>query len=101
MHAGQVDKSGAPYWLHCKRVADRLRQRWPDALAHELEATLLHDTIEDTGTTAANLQAAGVSPAAITIIELVTKDSPHVPAGLAYLDWIRTIAAPAMPAPSG
>ncbi len=93
LHAGQVDKSGAPYWTHCQRVAARLRQHWPDAPAHELEAALLHDAVEDTDATAVDLQAAGVSPEAVTIIKLVTKDGPHAPPGLAYLDWIKAIAA--------
>ena len=52
-HTGQVDKGGAPYILHPIRVM----------LACEGEkekiVALLHDTLEDTALTAADLRRAG------------------------------------------
>ena len=54
-HTGQVDKGGAPYILHPIRVM----------LACEGEkekiVALLHDTLEDTALTAADLRRAGFS----------------------------------------
>ncbi len=61
--------------------------------AHELEAALLHDTMEDTSAMAVDLQAVGVNPEAITTVEWVTKNGPHVPPGMPYLRWIWGIGA--------
>lgn len=51
-HAGQIDKSGAPYIAHVVRVAARL-----DAPEDQIVA-LLHDTVEDCDTELADIQAA-------------------------------------------
>ncbi len=88
LHAGQVDKLGEPYVGHLARVVAILRRRWPDASAAEVEAAWLHDAIEDTGANAADLLAAGISPAAVAIVERLTR-----PPGSDYLDWIRDLAA--------
>lgn len=53
-HAGQVDKAGAPYAAHPARVAAAVAG---DPLAEA--AAWLHDVIEDTGTTLADLRAEG------------------------------------------
>jgi hypothetical protein len=50
-HEGQTDKAGRPYIEHPRRVARRLDT--PEALA----AAFLHDVLEDTEHTAADLAA--------------------------------------------
>ena len=52
VHAGQVDKGGEPYAEHPTRVALRL-VRWPLAAV----AGALHDVVEDTGVTVAEVEA--------------------------------------------
>lgn len=87
MHAGQVDKAGEPYTGHLERVVTNLQRRWPDATDDEIAAAWLHDALEDTVATPADLRATSVSERTIAIVGLVTK-----PAGVAYLDWIRWLA---------
>lgn len=90
LHHGQVDKAGAPYWMHLERVAHRLIERFPDATKAQLQAALLHDAIEDAGVTADDLRSAGIEEEAIAAIQLVSRNLN--PDGT-YLDWIRWIAA--------
>jgi GTP pyrophosphokinase/guanosine-3',5'-bis(diphosphate) 3'-pyrophosphohydrolase len=53
MHEGQARRSGEPYWTHPVAVACLLtEQRLDDAT---IVTALLHDTLEDTGTTRAEL----------------------------------------------
>ena len=54
-HAGQVRKSGAPFFTHCVAVASLLADMNMDAEA--IAAALLHDTIEDTDVTYEELKA--------------------------------------------
>lgn len=90
LHHGQVDKAGAPYWLHLERVARRLAERFPDATKAQLQAALLHDAIEDAGATADDLRDAGIEEEAIAAIRLVSRNLD--PDGT-YLEWIGRIAA--------
>ncbi|CAO3404409.1 HD domain-containing protein [Azospirillum sp. 11R-A] len=90
LHHGQVDKAGAPYWLHLERVARRLIERFPDATKAQLQAALLHDAIEDAGATADDLRDAGIEEEAIAAIRLVSRNLD--PDGT-YLEWIGRIAA--------
>lgn len=90
LHNGQVDKGGAPYWMHVERVARRLVERFPDATKAQVQAALLHDAIEDAGVTAVDLRTAGIDEEAISAIQLVSRNLD--PAGT-YLDWIERIAA--------
>jgi (p)ppGpp synthase/HD superfamily hydrolase len=71
LHGGQVDKSGRPYIGHLIRVVAHLRRLFPDAGSSELEAAWLHDALEDTAATKASLLSAGVSAAAVAIIQEV------------------------------
>lgn len=66
-HRGQTDQSGADYIGHPARVAARLR----DPL--QVAAAWLHDTIEDCGISGADLLAAGIDPAVVTAVELLTR----------------------------
>jgi len=88
LHAGQVDKVGHPYIAHLERVVHHLKSRWPDATSDEIAAAWLHDSLEDTTATRESLLEAGVSPAAVGIIETVTR-----PENKEYLAWIADIAA--------
>jgi (p)ppGpp synthase/HD superfamily hydrolase len=66
-HAGQVDKAGQPYILHPLRVMFRVqgdRQRI---------AAVLHDVVEDTPVTLADLEVEGFSPEVLAAIEALTK----------------------------
>jgi guanosine-3',5'-bis(diphosphate) 3'-pyrophosphohydrolase len=69
-HAGQVRKSGDPYITHCFGVAEILAelQVGPKTIC----AGLLHDTIEDTGTTKEEIQDAFGEEVA-TLVEALTK----------------------------
>ncbi len=53
LHAGQVRESGEPYMIHPLAVADILADRRIDLVG--LQAGLLHDVVEDTETTIADL----------------------------------------------
>ena len=68
-HAGQVDKAGQPYIGHIARVADRVSHLEPEVVA----AAWLHDIVEDTTVTEADLAAAGIPPAVIEAVVLLTK----------------------------
>lgn len=66
-HAGQMDKGGQPYILHPLRVML--------SVAGTLEqiAAVLHDVVEDTAITFADLQAEGFDPEIIAAIRALTK----------------------------
>ena len=69
-HAGQVDKGGQPYILHPLRVMLQLQQ--PD----QQIVAVLHDILEDTNTTAQDLQNLGFQTHIIQAIQALTK-LPH------------------------
>jgi (p)ppGpp synthase/HD superfamily hydrolase len=66
-HAGQTDKAGAPYIGHPRRVAARLAAPTEQAVA------LLHDVLEDTGTTTADLRAAGFPEVVVEAVDRLTR----------------------------
>lgn len=84
-HAGQTDKGGQPYWQHPVAVMRRLG---PSASETEKLTALLHDVIEDTHTSADDLRRLGFAEEVIAAVGLLTR-----PKAIAYLDWIRSIAA--------
>ena len=65
-HAGQVDKAGAPYIDHPRRVAARLDTDDGRAVAW------LHDVIEDTIVTANDLRRAGLPDRVLAAVEALT-----------------------------
>lgn len=68
-HAGQFDKGGAPYILHCMQVMNNLGTD-----DEELQCIALgHDIIEDTKTTYHDLEDAGFTPRIIEGIRAMTK----------------------------
>lgn len=91
-HAGQTDKGGAPYTGHLGRVAARARAHAERLGFSDETATLcaqvgwLHDTVEDTDTTAGDLRAAGFSDAVGPVLALSRPEGPP------YLAWIQAIA---------
>ncbi|AHL33261.1 GTP pyrophosphokinase [Pseudomonas brassicacearum] len=66
-HEGQTDKGGAPYILHPLNVMLRLAHR------EERIVAVLHDVIEDTCVTVADLREEGFSEAILVAIESLTK----------------------------
>lgn len=66
-HAGQTDKAGAPYILHPLRMMLTLST---DA---ERITAVLHDVIEDTPWTLADLRAEGFREEVLAALESVTK----------------------------
>jgi (p)ppGpp synthase/HD superfamily hydrolase len=84
-HAGQVDKAGVAYWRHPVSVMNRLG---PEAPEDAKLVALLHDVIEDTRYTAADLRSMGYNDRVVNAVLLLTKNK-----SLSYLDNIEHIAA--------
>lgn len=66
-HAGQRDKAGAPYVLHPLRLMLAMRTE------AERMAAVLHDVVEDTGVTLADLRAEGFPADVLEAVEALTK----------------------------
>jgi (p)ppGpp synthase/HD superfamily hydrolase len=66
-HAGQKDKAGAPYVLHPLRLMCRMDTD------EERIAAVLHDVIEDTGHTLAELREAGYPEPVLAALDRLTK----------------------------
>jgi (p)ppGpp synthase/HD superfamily hydrolase len=66
-HLGQQDKAGAPYILHPLRVM--MRCRTPEAMI----AAVLHDVVEDTPVTLAQLREQGYPEAVVAAVACLTK----------------------------
>jgi len=83
-HEGVLDKGGSPYILHPLHVMN--------AVAHLgylcMAAGVLHDTIEDTDTTAQNLRDAGLEENVVMTVLAVSR-----PNGVLYDDFIKAIGA--------
>lgn len=70
---GKFDKGGQPYMLHCLHVMRRVCPKQDD---HELMCiAVLHDIIEDTAVTAADLYALGFSTRVVQGVVTMT----HLP----------------------
>ena len=79
-HAGQADKQGQPYRLHLERVANRLQ-------ASEGKITAwLHDTIEDTPVTLAQLRECEFPSEVIGAVDTLTRR-----AGETYFHYIERV----------
>lgn len=87
VHEGQKDRYGAPYILHPIRVMMRVET--------DLEkiAAILHDVVEDSDWTLADLQKEGFSEEVVTAVDCLTKrDEQNEP----YMDYIdRVLTNPA------
>jgi (p)ppGpp synthase/HD superfamily hydrolase len=83
-HAGQVDRVGAPYIEHPRAVAgllDGCPETWR-------AAAWLHDVLEHTETTAADLAAAGVPAEVVRLVEVLSRRP-----GEDYLDYVGRVCA--------
>lgn len=79
-HHGQTDKSGVPYLYHPIHLAEQMNDEVT------VTAALLHDVLEDSPMTAAELRAAGISPQAVDAVVLLTRQ-----AEMPYLDYVERI----------
>lgn len=84
-HAGQTDKAGAPYISHPLRVALGFIRGGDEERAI---IAVLHDVLEDSDVTAADLRREGFSRAVIDAVEALTR-----PEGEPYHDFILRAAA--------
>lgn len=73
-HTGQVDKASHPYIDHPRRVAWRLVEENPDYRYGDIAVAWLHDVLEDTGITIADLKACGIPGDVIADVVLLTRD---------------------------
>ncbi len=76
-HHGQLDRSGVPYIFHPLHLAEQMHTE------NEIVAALLHDVVEDTTISLADLEKAGFSSEAVDAVRLLTHDK-CVP----YMDYI-------------
>ncbi|MDQ3577844.1 MAG: HD domain-containing protein [Actinomycetota bacterium] len=81
-HAGQRDKSGQPYIGHPLRVMGRVVGE------HERMTAVLHDVVEDTAVSIADLVAAGCPAEVVAAVRAISK----VP-GEPQADYLTRVAA--------
>lgn len=67
LHSGQVDKGGQPYVLHPLRLMFAVRT------PQEQIAAVLHDVVEDTDMTLADLENEGFSQEVVAAVQALTK----------------------------
>lgn len=79
-HQGQFDKSGIPYIFHPFHLAEQMDDEYSTVVA------LLHDTLEDTDTTAEELLNLGFPNEVVDTIKLLTR-----PEGMDYLDYVQNL----------
>ena len=80
-HSGQVDKAGRPYIGHISRVVDAV-----DTPEEKLAAAL-HDLLEDTDMTAADLLTKSCTPEIVRVVEALTRGDDE-----SYEDFVRRAA---------
>lgn len=81
-HEGQTDKAGLPYVLHPIHLAESMTDEISTV------AAVLHDVIEDTDCTFAQLEEMGFPEESIDAIRLLTHDENEP-----YLEYVRRIGA--------
>ena len=79
-HAGQVDKAGIDYIQHPLYVASQVKTEQEKAVA------LLHDVLEDSDITVADLLAYGLSNEVVTAVQTLTKKK-----GQSYQDYLEKV----------
>lgn len=79
-HAGQVDKAGIDYIQHPLYVASQVKTEQEKAVA------LLHDVLEDSDITAADLLAYALSNEVVTAVQTLTKKK-----GQRYQDYLEKV----------
>lgn len=80
-HEGQVDKAGAPYILHCIRVASEFDNEFLKIVA------ILHDVVEDTTVTLEQLALHNFGSHVIEAIDAITKRKDEK-----YKDYLKRVA---------
>jgi (p)ppGpp synthase/HD superfamily hydrolase len=80
-HAGQLDKAGKPYVLHCVRVMIR------GSTIEENIVGVLHDVVEDTGWSYDSLRQAGFSEDVVQAVAALTRQPE-----MTYEDFISQVA---------
>lgn len=80
-HRDQIDKSGMPYVFHPFHLAEQMDTEESTIVA------LLHDVVEDTEYTLADLAAMGFPNSVIEALALMTHD-PEVP----YMEYVKGIS---------
>src|SRR5687768_5217072 len=80
-HAGHTDKYGRPYILHPLHLMSQMDSD------EERMTALLHDVVEDTNYTLADIEALGVPPSVVEAVALLTHDKEQTP----YLDYVRAL----------
>lgn len=81
-HAGQLDKSGDLYTNHLREVSNALM---PFGLVAQA-AGVLHDILEDTDVTEADLLNSGVPQRVVDIVKIVSRDKSTT-----YQEWVREV----------
>jgi GTP diphosphokinase / guanosine-3',5'-bis(diphosphate) 3'-diphosphatase len=66
-HAGTKDKAGRPYILHCLRVMMKMETE------EQMMAAVLHDVVEDTTVSLAQLAERGFPTAVLEAVDALTK----------------------------
>ena len=81
-HAGQTDKGGNPYISHPMRLMENVES------VEEKIVAVLHDVIEDTEVTFADLEKEGLPQICIDALKLLTHDK-DVP----YMNYVKSISS--------
>ena len=79
-HKDQLDKSGLPYVFHPFHLAEQM----PDEVT--CTVALLHDVVEDSDYTFADLEAMGFPPVVLDALRLLTHDD-----AVPYMDYVRAV----------
>ena len=82
VHAGQLDRAGKPYILHPLRVMSQVESET------EKIAAILHDVIEDSDKTAADLRELGFPDEVVDIVVLLSHDKSEE----SYDEYVRRLA---------
>ncbi len=80
-HKEQTDKTGLPYVFHPFHLAEQMTDELSTVCA------LLHDVVEDTAITPADLSEMGFPPEVTEVLALLTHD-PSVP----YFDYVKNLS---------
>ena len=90
LHEGDVDKAGAPYWMHPLMVAIRVKsiaERGHLDVETAVTAALLHDVVEDGKTTLSSIQRQfGMGVA--NVVGILTRDPK-----MTYMEYVAKVVA--------
>lgn len=80
-HEGQVDRSGVPYVFHPLHLAEQMETE------EEICTALLHDVVEDTKWTLAELEAEGFPASVLDAVRLLTREKD-----VSYMAYIERLS---------